>query len=58
MKSKKTIRKLIYFVIFLTPLFAEKILALTGANQKIIYHNLPVDDPKQHQPDITLAKSF
>ncbi|TAF45011.1 MAG: SDR family oxidoreductase [Sphingobacteriales bacterium] len=38
--------------------FAEEILALTGANQKIIYHNLPVDDPKQRQPDITLAKQL
>ena len=38
--------------------FAEEILALTGADQKIIYHNLPVDDPKQRQPDITLAKKL
>ena len=38
--------------------FAEEILALTGADQKIIYHNLPVDDPKQRQPDITLAKQL
>ena len=38
--------------------FAEEILALTGADQKIIYHNLPVDDPKQRQPDITLARQL
>ena len=38
--------------------FAEEILALTGADQKIIYHNLPVDDPKQRQPDITLARKL
>ena len=38
--------------------FAEEILALTGADQKIIYHDLPVDDPKQRQPDITLAKKL
>lgn len=38
--------------------FAEEILALTGADQKIIYQNLPVDDPKQRQPDITLAKEL
>lgn len=38
--------------------FAEEILALTGANQKIIYHDLPVDDPKQRQPDITLARKL
>lgn len=38
--------------------FAEEILALTGADQKIVYHNLPVDDPKQRQPDISLAKQL
>ena len=36
--------------------FAEEIIALTGTTQKIIYKPLPVDDPKQRQPDITLAK--
>jgi dTDP-glucose 4,6-dehydratase len=36
--------------------FAEEIIALTGTSQKIIYRPLPVDDPKQRQPDITLAK--
>src|SRR3954452_20595806 len=35
--------------------FAEEILKLTGANQRIIYKPLPTDDPKQRQPDITLA---
>lgn len=38
--------------------FAEEILKLTGANQKIIYKPLPTDDPKQRQPDITLAKKL
>ncbi len=38
--------------------FAEEILKLTGANQKIIYEPLPKDDPKQRQPDITLAKKL
>jgi Nucleoside-diphosphate-sugar epimerases len=36
--------------------FAEEIIALTGTNQKIVYKPLPVDDPKQRQPDITRAK--
>jgi dTDP-glucose 4,6-dehydratase len=38
--------------------FAEEILALTGNKEKIIYKPLPVDDPKQRQPDITKAKSI
>lgn len=38
--------------------FAEEILKLTGANQKVIYKPLPTDDPKQRQPDITLAKQL
>jgi dTDP-glucose 4,6-dehydratase len=38
--------------------FAEEIIALTGTNQKIVYKPLPVDDPKQRQPDITLAKKI
>jgi dTDP-glucose 4,6-dehydratase len=38
--------------------FAKEILALTGANQKIVFKPLPVDDPKQRQPDITKAKAI
>lgn len=38
--------------------FAEEIIALTGTSQKIIYKPLPVDDPKQRQPDIDLAKKI
>ncbi len=38
--------------------FAEEVLALTGANVKIIYKPLPQDDPKQRQPDITKAKEL
>jgi dTDP-glucose 4,6-dehydratase len=38
--------------------FAEEILALTGNKVKIVYKPLPVDDPKQRQPDITKAKSL
>lgn len=35
--------------------FAEEIIELTGTEQKVIYKDLPVDDPKQRRPDITLA---
>ncbi len=38
--------------------FAEEILTLTGANQRIIFKELPKDDPKQRQPDISLAKTL
>lgn len=38
--------------------FAEEILELTGNKVKIIYKPLPVDDPKQRQPDITKAKQL
>lgn len=38
--------------------FAEEVLLLTGNNVKIIYKPLPVDDPKQRQPDITKAKKI
>jgi dTDP-glucose 4,6-dehydratase len=38
--------------------FAEEVIALTGTKQKIIYKPLPVDDPKQRQPDITKAKEI
>lgn len=35
---------------------AEEVINLTGSKSKIIYQPLPSDDPKQRQPDITLAK--
>ena len=38
--------------------FAEEVIALTGTSQKIVYKPLPVDDPKQRQPDITKAKQL
>ncbi len=38
--------------------FAEEIIKLTGTSQKIIYKPLPVDDPKQRQPDISKAKEI
>lgn len=38
--------------------FAEEIIKLTGTSQKVIYKDLPVDDPKQRQPDISKARSI
>ena len=35
--------------------FAQKIIAMTGSKSKIAYRPLPSDDPRQRQPDITLA---
>jgi len=35
---------------------AEKIIQLTGSKSKIVKHPLPQDDPRQRQPDISLAK--
>lgn len=38
--------------------FAEEIIQLTGTSQKVVYHPLPTDDPKQRKPDITRAKEI
>ena len=38
--------------------FAEKIIAPTGSRSRIVFKPLPADDPKQRQPDITLAKEM
>ncbi|MFM7731825.1 MAG: UDP-glucuronic acid decarboxylase family protein [Flavobacteriales bacterium] len=38
--------------------FAEEIIKLTGTSQKIIFKELPTDDPKQRRPDITLARQL
>ena len=35
---------------------AEKIIEMTGSKSKLTLNPLPQDDPKQRQPDITLAK--
>ncbi len=32
-------------------------LSLTGSGSKLVFQPLPSDDPKQRQPDISLAKS-
>ena len=36
---------------------AEKVIALTGSRSKIEARPLPADDPRQRQPDISLARS-
>ena len=38
--------------------FAEEIIQLTGTKQSIIFKDLPVDDPKQRQPDISKAREI
>ncbi len=35
---------------------AEKVIKLTGSKSKIVFHDLPHDDPKQRKPDISLAQ--
>ncbi len=35
---------------------AEEIIEITNSKSKIIYQDLPIDDPKVRQPDITKAK--
>jgi UDP-glucuronate decarboxylase len=35
---------------------AEAVIGLTGSKSRLISRPLPVDDPKQRQPDISLAK--
>ncbi len=38
--------------------FAREILELTGTDQKLMYKELPLNDPLQRQPDITKAKNI
>ena len=38
--------------------FADEIIRLTNTDQKVIYKELPVDDPLQRQPNISLAKKI
>jgi len=35
---------------------AEQVLELTGSSSELVFESLPSDDPRQRQPDITLAK--
>ncbi|MBM2839377.1 MAG: NAD-dependent epimerase/dehydratase [Deltaproteobacteria bacterium] len=36
--------------------FAEKIITMTGSKSRVSFKPLPQDDPKQRQPDITMAQ--
>ena len=38
--------------------FAEEIIMLTNTKQQVVLKDLPIDDPKQRQPDISRAKEF
>jgi len=38
--------------------FAEEVVKLTGSESKIIFKELPTDDPKQRKPDIARAKEI
>ncbi len=38
--------------------FAEEIIKLTGTTQKVAYEELPVNDPKQRQPNIDKAREL
>ena len=35
---------------------AKKVIELTGSKSKIKFNDLPIDDPMQRKPDISLAK--
>tara|TARA_R110002072_G_scaffold35499_2_gene104986 strand:+ start:652 stop:1605 length:954 start_codon:yes stop_codon:yes gene_type:complete len=35
---------------------AERVIALTGSKSKLVHRPLPQDDPKQRQPDISIAR--
>jgi dTDP-glucose 4,6-dehydratase len=37
---------------------AETVRELTGSSSEIVFEALPVDDPKQRKPDITLAQQL
>jgi UDP-glucuronate decarboxylase len=37
---------------------AEQVIALTGSDSRIVFENLPQDDPKQRKPDISRAKEI
>ena len=38
--------------------FAERVVELTGSRSELTYHELPEDDPKVRQPDITKARAL
>lgn len=37
---------------------AEKVIEITNSKSKIVFEQLPLDDPRQRRPDISLAKSL
>jgi dTDP-glucose 4,6-dehydratase len=37
---------------------AEEVIAAAGSSSPIIFSELPVDDPRQRRPDITLAREL
>ncbi|MEJ7694627.1 MAG: SDR family NAD-dependent epimerase/dehydratase, partial [Daejeonella sp.] len=38
--------------------FGDEIIKLTGTKQKMVFKELPTDDPKQRRPDITKARTI
>lgn len=36
---------------------AEKVIAMTGSSSKLVYRELPQDDPRVRRPDISLARA-
>ncbi len=38
--------------------FAKLVIACTGSRSRIVHKGLPVDDPKQRRPDISLARAM
>ena len=37
---------------------ASKIISFTKSKSKVVHHALPIDDPKQRKPDISLARTL
>jgi UDP-glucuronate decarboxylase len=37
---------------------AEKVIEITKSKSKIIFEQLPADDPRQRKPDITVAETL
>ena len=38
--------------------YFELVLKKVGGKSKIVHQDLPADDPRQRQPDISLAKKY
>ena len=37
--------------------FAREVIRLTGSSSEVVFRELPVDDPKVRQPDISTARA-